>query len=130
MLRQEYREQSVRRNDSHEVAVSIDDSQGGFTLANRAPRGDLLVDAGRHHRGSTIHQRFHLRVGRGEQEILDGHDAEERASLTHDNVSGAFIPLSNQELSHVTGPLEGSRHWYARGGMFGCGFERQVRLTL
>src|SRR5687768_10555365 len=130
MLRQEFREQSMRRNDSHEVAVSIDDRQGRFSMANRAPRGDLLVHAGRHHWGTTIHQRFHLRVSRGEQEILDGHDAEERVSLTHDNVGGAFVTPSNQELSHLTGPLEGSGDWYARGGVFGCGFERQVRLTL
>ena len=120
----------VRWNDAGEAAESVHDSQRRLSMANRAPRGDLLVDAGRHHRGTTIHQRFHLRVGRGEQEILDGHDAEERVSLTHDNVGGAFVTPSNQELPHRTGQLEGSGDWYALGGVFGCGFERQVRLTL
>lgn len=79
-------------------------------MANRAPRGDLLVDAGRDNRGSTIHERLHGGVGRREQESLDGHHAEERVSLTHDNVGGALVTLSNQELSHVTGPLEGAGH--------------------
>ena len=60
MLRQEYCDQPVRRNDSHEVAVSVDDSQSRFSMANRAPRGNLLVDARRDNRGSTIHKRFHF----------------------------------------------------------------------
>ena len=45
-------------------------------------------------------------------------------------MGGAVVTPSNQELSHLTGPLEGSGQRYARGGVFGCDFERQVRLTL
>ena len=130
MLRQEYLQQPVRRDHPHEVAMSVNDSQSGFSMANRAPRGNLLVDARRDNRGSTIHQRFHLGVCGGQQELLDRHDAEECVSLTHDNVARALITLSNQVFSDLADPLEGAGHRDARGGMFGSGFEGHVGLAL
>jgi hypothetical protein len=56
MLRQEHAEQPARRDDPHKAAISVNDGQGRFSMANRAPYGHLLVDARRDHRGSTIHQ--------------------------------------------------------------------------
>ena len=99
-------------------------------MANRAPRGDLLVNARCDNRGSTIHQRFQVGVSGGEQEILDGHNAEERLAFAHHNVARAFITLSNQQFSDVADPLEGFGRRHARGGVFGSGLEGHVGLAL
>ena len=57
MLRQEDSKQTVRGNHPHEVAMSVNDSQGGFSMANRAPRRNLLIDARCDNRRSAIHKR-------------------------------------------------------------------------
>jgi hypothetical protein len=110
--------------------MSVNDSQGGFSMANRAPRGNLLIDARGDNRGSAVHQRFHLGVCGGQQELLNRHDAEEGVSLTHDNVARALITLPDQMFSDVADPLEGAGHRDARGGMFGSRFEGHVGLAL
>jgi hypothetical protein len=106
--------------------MSINDSQSRFSMANGAPRGNLLIDARRDSRSSAIHERFDCDVCRGRQELFDRHNAEEPVSLTDDDVARVFIMLSDQKFSDVTGPLDGAGHRDARGGMFGCGFEGQV----
>jgi hypothetical protein len=110
--------------------MSVNDRQSGFSMANRAPRGNLLIDARCDNRGSAIHQRFHLGVCRGQQELLNCHDAEKCVGLTHDNVARALITLPNQVLSDIADPLEGAGHRDARGGMFGSRFEGHVGLAL
>jgi hypothetical protein len=126
----EYSQQPVRRNHPDEVALSVNDSQSGFSMANRAPRGNLLIDARGDNRGSGVHQRFHVGLGGGQQERFNRHDAEECVSLTHDNVACALIRLPNQVFSDVAHPLEGASHRDARGGKFGSRFEGHGGLAL
>jgi len=130
VLRQEYSQQPVRRDHPDEVALSVNDSQSGFSMANRAPRGNLLIDPWGDNRGSGVHQRFHLGICGGQQQRFNRHDAEECVSLTHDDVARALITLPNQVFSDVAGPLEGAGHRDVRGGVFGSRFEGHVGLAL
>jgi hypothetical protein len=130
MLREEHRNDTMRRYDSNETATLIDNRQRRFAMANRAPCRHLLIDAGGYDRSFTIHERFHGGVCRRPQELFDRHHAEERLSLTYDDVTGAFIAPPHQQRSNVADPLATSGQRHAGSRMFGSSFESQLGLTL
>jgi hypothetical protein len=98
---QEHSQQSLRRNQSHEAALCVDDGEARLAVLGGLPSGVLLVRAGRDDGGISIHELPRRDVRACGQHTLDRDQAEEppgvRSGSLADGDVGDGVELAPDE---------------------------------
>ena len=127
VLGEQHRNQPMRGNHSHESTLLVDDRERRLAVLHGTPRGDFLVDTGRHDWRVAVHQRSDRHIGLRAQDIFNRDNTDKSAPLADDEVTRALVAAAGEHRSRVARAKRGRRDRHIDDGMSGGGFEIHAR---